>query len=86
MITERAPAKVNLALHVRARRPDGYHEIETSQETVEDAQRLKAALEACGYLAGSSNYAYVEDPDGWHNEESWSRRFPDALTFLFGAR
>ena len=28
-ITERAPAKINLALHVRARRPDGYHEIET---------------------------------------------------------
>ncbi|QDZ07590.1 4-(cytidine 5'-diphospho)-2-C-methyl-D-erythritol kinase [Sphingomonas panacisoli] len=29
MITEPAPAKINLALHVRARRPDGYHEIET---------------------------------------------------------
>ena len=29
MITELAPAKINLALHVRAKRPDGYHEIET---------------------------------------------------------
>jgi 4-diphosphocytidyl-2-C-methyl-D-erythritol kinase len=29
MITEPAPAKLNLALHVRARRPDGYHELET---------------------------------------------------------
>lgn len=28
-ITEPAPAKINLALHVRAPRPDGYHEIET---------------------------------------------------------
>lgn len=28
-ITETAYAKINLALHVRARRPDGYHEIET---------------------------------------------------------
>lgn len=28
-ITERAPAKINLALHVRARRPDGFHELET---------------------------------------------------------
>ena len=28
-ITETAPAKINLALHVRARRSDGYHEIET---------------------------------------------------------
>jgi 4-diphosphocytidyl-2-C-methyl-D-erythritol kinase len=29
MITELAPAKINLALHVRAKRPDGYREIET---------------------------------------------------------
>ncbi|MGN6376316.1 MAG: 4-(cytidine 5'-diphospho)-2-C-methyl-D-erythritol kinase [Sphingomonas sp.] len=28
-ITEVAPAKINLALHVRRRRPDGYHDIET---------------------------------------------------------
>ncbi len=26
---ETAPAKINLALHVRGRRPDGYHELET---------------------------------------------------------
>ena len=26
---ETAFAKINLALHVRARRPDGYHELET---------------------------------------------------------
>jgi 4-diphosphocytidyl-2-C-methyl-D-erythritol kinase len=29
MITEPAPAKLNLALHVRGRRADGYHELET---------------------------------------------------------
>lgn len=29
MILERAPAKINLALHVRRRRADGYHELET---------------------------------------------------------
>lgn len=28
-VEELAPAKINLALHVRARRPDGYHELET---------------------------------------------------------
>jgi len=28
-ITESAPAKINLALHVRRRRPDGYHDLET---------------------------------------------------------
>ncbi|MCP3735369.1 4-(cytidine 5'-diphospho)-2-C-methyl-D-erythritol kinase [Sphingomonas sp. RP10(2022)] len=29
MTVEVAPAKINLALHVRHRRPDGYHELET---------------------------------------------------------
>ncbi|MEH3047727.1 4-(cytidine 5'-diphospho)-2-C-methyl-D-erythritol kinase [Sphingomonas adhaesiva] len=29
MLVEPAPAKLNLALHVRARRADGYHELET---------------------------------------------------------
>ena len=28
-LTEEAPAKLNLALHVRRRRPDGYHELDT---------------------------------------------------------
>ena len=28
-ITEPAPAKINLALHIRRRRPDGYHDLET---------------------------------------------------------
>ena len=29
MLTLRAPAKLNLGLEIRARRPDGYHEIDT---------------------------------------------------------
>jgi 4-diphosphocytidyl-2-C-methyl-D-erythritol kinase len=29
MLIEHAPAKVNLALHLRRRRPDGYHDLET---------------------------------------------------------
>lgn len=29
MITEAAPAKINLALHLRRKRPDGYHDLET---------------------------------------------------------
>lgn len=29
MIVEPAPAKINLALHIRRKRPDGYHDLET---------------------------------------------------------
>lgn len=47
MIVENAPAKINLALHVRRRRPDGYHDLETlfafaqdgDMVTVEEAEQ-----------------------------------------------
>lgn len=40
MITENAPAKINLALHVRARRADGYHELETLFAFVADGDTV----------------------------------------------
>ena len=40
MITEIAKAKLNLALHVRARRADGYHALETLFAFVEDGDIL----------------------------------------------
>ncbi|MEG3175253.1 4-(cytidine 5'-diphospho)-2-C-methyl-D-erythritol kinase [Sphingomonas sp. RB3P16] len=40
MITETAPAKINLALHVRARRADGYHELETLFAFVTDGDTV----------------------------------------------
>lgn len=40
MITETAPAKINLALHVRARRGDGYHELETLFAFVADGDTV----------------------------------------------
>jgi 4-diphosphocytidyl-2-C-methyl-D-erythritol kinase len=43
MITEIARAKLNLALHVRARRPDGYHELETLFAFVEHGDVLHVA-------------------------------------------
>lgn len=43
MLTEIARAKLNLALHVRARRPDGYHELETLFAFVEFGDVLRLA-------------------------------------------
>lgn len=40
MIVETAPAKINLALHVRGRRPDGYHELETLFAFLADGDTL----------------------------------------------
>jgi 4-diphosphocytidyl-2-C-methyl-D-erythritol kinase len=40
--TETAYAKINLALHVRRRREDGYHELETLFAFVDDGDRLTA--------------------------------------------
>jgi 4-diphosphocytidyl-2-C-methyl-D-erythritol kinase len=43
VIVEPAPAKINLALHVRARRADGYHEIETLFAFLQDGDVLRLA-------------------------------------------
>lgn len=43
-LSETAYAKINLALHVRARRPDGYHELETLFAFAEDGDRLSGQL------------------------------------------
>ena len=59
MIVEQAPAKLNLALHVRARRPDGYHELETLFVFVRDGDTLTLApadqdsFEVAGAMAGA---------------------------------
>lgn len=42
-LVETAFAKINLALHVRKRREDGYHELETLFAFVDDGDRLNAS-------------------------------------------
>lgn len=44
MMDEVAWAKINLALHVRSRRADGYHDIETLFAFVDDGDHLSATL------------------------------------------
>lgn len=41
MIIEHAPAKINLALHVRRRRADGYHELETLFAFLRDGDEIR---------------------------------------------
>jgi 4-diphosphocytidyl-2-C-methyl-D-erythritol kinase len=43
VIVEPAPAKINLALHVRHRRPDGYHAIETLFAFLRDGDSMQVA-------------------------------------------
>jgi len=63
-LTEFAPAKVNLTLHVLGRRPDGYHEIESlvafagigDRLTFRPGERLELAVEGpTGGAAGPSD-------------------------------
>jgi predicted alpha/beta superfamily hydrolase len=49
--------------------------------TARDARRMRDLLAAKGYVPGST-LAYVEDPDGRHDEASWSRRFQAAFPYL----
>lgn len=57
MIVEPARAKLNLALHVRARRPDGYHELETVFAFVQDGDVIRVADAAVPSFAVSGPFA-----------------------------
>lgn len=50
-------AKINLALHVRARRPDGYHEIETLFAFVGDGDAIEAELAEADSLVIDGEFA-----------------------------
>ena len=57
MLTETAYAKINLALHVRKRREDGYHELETLFAFVDDGDRLTARPSAQDQLRTTGEFA-----------------------------
>ncbi|MDR6115593.1 MULTISPECIES: 4-(cytidine 5'-diphospho)-2-C-methyl-D-erythritol kinase [unclassified Sphingomonas] len=56
-IVETAPAKINLALHVRARRADGYHELETLFAFCRDGDVVTVAPAATTGLTLSGPFA-----------------------------
>ncbi|MBO9580004.1 MAG: 4-(cytidine 5'-diphospho)-2-C-methyl-D-erythritol kinase [Sphingobium sp.] len=51
MLSETAHAKVNLALHVRARRADGYHELESLFAFCADGDGLRGSMREDGEIA-----------------------------------
>lgn len=60
---ETAYAKINLALHVRQRREDGYHELETLFAFVDDGDRLTASPAARDVLHVKGEFASaLDDP------------------------
>lgn len=62
---ETAYAKINLALHVRRRREDGYHELETLFAFVDDGDRLSASPAARDVLHVKGEFAgALDDPFG----------------------
>lgn len=62
---ETAYAKVNLALHVRRRREDGYHEIETVFAFLDEGDRLSASPAARDVLNVTGEFAgAISDPFG----------------------
>lgn len=56
-IVETAPAKINLALHVRRRRPDGYHELETLFAFCRDGDVVMVERAAATTLALTGPFA-----------------------------
>ena len=65
VLTETAYAKINLALHVRARREDGYHELETLFAFVDQGDRVEAVPAERDRLLVNGEFAsQLADPFG----------------------
>lgn len=56
-LTEAGWAKINLALHVRARRPDNYHDIETLFAFVDGGDTLEAGISSADTLSIAGEFA-----------------------------
>jgi 4-diphosphocytidyl-2-C-methyl-D-erythritol kinase len=87
VLTEAAPAKVNLALHVTGRRADGYHELESLVVFVDVADELEARPARKDRLTVGGPFAAAAG-SGDSNlvmravrafRERWPGRLPDGL-------
>lgn len=77
MIVEQAPAKLNLTLHVRARRPDGYHELETLFAFVRFGDVVRVARAEAPSFAISGPFAGALSGEGDNLVTRAAARFAD---------
>lgn len=81
--TEAAPAKVNLALHVIGRRPDGYHELESLVVFVDVADEVVAHPAKADRLTVSGPFAAAAGGGGnnlvMRAVQAFRARWPDRL-------
>lgn len=82
-LVEAAPAKINLALHVTGRRPDGYHTLETLVAFAEVGDELEATPAAADALSITGPFARpLLGADGnlvLRAVAAFRARWPDAL-------
>lgn len=82
MIVEAAPAKLNLALHVRRRRDDGYHELETLFAFAADGDELRVGVAEADSFAITGPFAGGLATDGDNLVLRAQRAFADAVATL----
>lgn len=78
-VTEHAPAKLNLALHVRHRRPDGYHELETLFAFVEHGDVVRVTPGEADRFTLTGPFAAVLASEGDNLVTRAAARFRDAF-------
>jgi 4-diphosphocytidyl-2-C-methyl-D-erythritol kinase len=84
VIVEPAPAKLNLALHVRRRRPDGYHDIETLFAFCRDGDLIELERADANRFAIAGPFAAaLAGEGGW--ADNLVTRAADAFTAAFAA-
>lgn len=78
-VTELAPAKLNLALHVRHRRPDGYHELETLFAFVDHGDTIGVTLAEADSFTLTGSFAGVLAGEGDNLVTRAAARFGDVF-------
>lgn len=78
-VTELAPAKLNLALHVRHRRPDGYHELETLFAFVDHGDTIGVTLAEADSFTLTGPFAGVLAGEGDNLVTRAAARFGDVF-------